>query len=86
MVQATFDFFAETKAQWLDEARYTMRKLLEKQPYVTSDDVHNICPMPKVLHPNTMGSVFSEGFKWNGFVQSKRPSAKGRYIRQWTVK
>lgn len=86
MVQAAFDFYTEQKAQWLDEARWAMKKLLEKQPYVTSDDVHNVCPLPKNLHRNTLGAVFNNEFRSIGFQKSKREAAKGRWIQQWRLK
>jgi hypothetical protein len=86
MVQTTINgLFTEQKQAWLEEARYTARKLLETRESVTIEDVLKECPRPSYLHRNVCGSVFDSDFKSVGFTKSKRPVSKGRWIQQWVL-
>lgn len=80
--------FTKEKQEWIEEAREAMVYLLQTgSSYVTSDDIHRMCPLPRYLHKNTMGSVFnSRDFRSVGYTKSRRPSANGRVIQQWVLR
>lgn len=77
--------FTSEKERWIDEARSTARLLLQTRDYITIEDVLRECPRPSYLHRNTTGAVFGRGFRSVGFVKSKSPTAKGRWIQQWAL-
>jgi hypothetical protein len=71
---------------WLDQARHVAYKIAQDTGEVTSDDVHEKCPLPSVAHHNLMGAVFKDPrFKPIGYRQSARPSAHGRVIRIYCI-
>ncbi len=73
---------------WLEDAREWAMKLCRAglSGTVTSDDVHRLVPAPP--HENCWGAMFKDKrFKSTGtHVQSKRPSAHGRWIQVWELK
>lgn len=87
MVQQQLGFYQQVKKEYLDSARWTARKLLNKQSYVTTDDIWAVCPPPKVLNPKIMGSIFQDrDFESIGFTYTRRPSSHGRPIRKFRMK
>lgn len=58
---------------------------------VTADDAHTylnkqgLSPLMIRTRLSFINSAFSNGFKAVGEVASGRPSAKGRYITEWTA-
>lgn len=76
--------FQKSSQEWLEDARRTAGELLETKPFVTIDDVLEVCPRPQWVHRNTVGSVFKdEGFRVAGFVKSRGARAHGRIICRW---
>lgn len=80
------DMFAKTRQQWLEEGRRVAKRLLRYQETITIEDILQIVPRPTYIHRNCTGAVFNKQFKPVGFVQSKRPISKGRWIMQWKLK
>lgn len=81
------DIFKDAKAAWLDNARATARKLLERRDYITSEDVTAVCPLPKDLHRNTIGGIFQHSdFQMVGVTTARRPAAHNRLIRKWALR
>ena len=78
---------AITYAAWLKEARNCAHRYAGIHGTVTSDDVHRLCPPPPWVHHNAMGGIFrTRAFVSVGFVQSKRPSAHARMIREYVLR
>lgn len=76
-----------TYAAWLKEARNCAHRYAGIHGTVTSDDVHRLCPPPPWVHHNAMGGIFrTRAFVSVGFVQSKRPSAHARMIREYVLR
>ena len=72
------------KSEWLAKARQAVVDHAKKHGQVTSDDLHDICPLPVGAHPNLIGAVWRNlNLTFAGYQQSKRPSAHGRVIRVW---
>lgn len=81
------DIFTQQKRQWIDEARQVAHKLLSEYYSITIDDVLRIHPLPKFLHRNTVGAVFSQReFKKLGLERSTTPQSHGHIITRWTAK
>lgn len=81
------DLFKQPKMAWTEEARNEARKLLEHREYITSEDVTAVCPLPRYLHPNTIGGVFRHAdFQMVGVTLARRPSSNKRLIRKWALK
>jgi hypothetical protein len=81
------DLFASSKTEWLDKAREMARELLKRREYITSEDVTELCPLPRYLHRNTIGGIFQHSdFQMVGVALAKRPSSNGRLIRKWSLK
>jgi hypothetical protein len=72
---------------WLDQARFLAERIAKQKGQVSSDDIHDACPLPDGAHYNLMGAVFKDQrFKPVGYTPSQRPSAHGRIIRIYCVK
>ena len=88
MVQTQFSFIGEQKAAYLDDARAAAKRLLRHRQYITTDDVRAICPVPHMVNPKIMGSVFKHpDFESTGqYVPSRRSEAHGRPIQKFKLK
>jgi hypothetical protein len=85
--QTMLDLFAQSKEQWLAEARKTARELLKTRLAITIEDVLEVCPKPAYLHRNTIGGVFQHSdFRVCGYALAKKPSSHKRLIRLWGLK
>jgi hypothetical protein len=72
---------------WLEQARFLAEKIAREQGRVSSDQIHEVCPLPEEAHPNLMGAVFKDSrFEPVGYIPSQRPSAHGRIIRIYCIK
>jgi len=80
------DMFGLTRQGWLEECRKTAKQLLRFQDSVTVEDILPLVPRPEYIHRNSTGSIFDGQFRSVGWVQSKRPISKGRWIMQWKLK
>lgn len=73
--------------EWLAKARKHAVEIAQAEGRVSSDDIHEICPMPEGAHPNLMGAVFRNiNLYLAGYKRSTRPSAHGRVIRVYKWK
>lgn len=80
------DMFRYSKAEWLDEARYKARKLLERQLYITASDVLLVCPLPAHLHRNTIGMLFRHpDFTLISYTKSRTRSRHGGVVGMWRL-
>lgn len=71
-----------TYADWLREAREKVYLRAKERGRVTSDDVHELTPLPSWVHHNVMGAVFRDKrLRAVGFTHTKRPSGHARTIR-----
>jgi len=88
MVQTQLGFMEETKTNYLDEARATAKRLLRSRMSVTTDDIWEHFPPPKIVNAKIMGQVFRHpDFKATGqFVATRRASSHGRYIQKFELK
>lgn len=78
--------FRQQKEEWLATARITARKLLRTKTRITIEDVLAVCPLPKFLHRNTIGSVFqTREFQKVGRTMSRRHVSHGREIKYWAL-
>jgi hypothetical protein len=78
--------FEATAPTWLDKARQVARDHARVYGTVCADDVQRLCPPPKHIHHNAMGSVFrGSGFVSVGFKQSARTAAHARTIRVYRL-
>lgn len=85
MSKTVNDLFRQSKQDWLEEARQSARKLLSVRYSITIEDVLEVTPLPRYLHHNTIGRVFSnEDFKAIGYTPSRRTAMHGRVVRLWT--
>jgi hypothetical protein len=85
--QTVLDLFAQSKVQWLADARQTARELLKTRDEITIEDVLEVCPKPSYLHRNTVGSVFHSGdFKVVDTAFAKKPSSNKRRICVWGLR
>lgn len=81
------DLFKSQKQDWIDEARKVAHQLLKKQYSVTIEDVLRVHPLPKFLHRNTIGTVFSQSeFSKIGYAPAKKLSSHGRILGVWVEK
>lgn len=81
------DLFKVQKIEWLEKARQTAKDLLKTRDKITIEDVLEVCPLPKFLHRNTIGAVFTrQEFDSVGIVYSRRKSSHRRLIRQWSIR
>lgn len=72
---------------WLIKARKAAIEHAQAYGSVTSDDVHEMHPLPEGAHPNLMGAVFRGiPLYLGGYTHSRRPSARGRIIRVYKAK
>lgn len=82
--QTMLDLFAQSKEQWLAEARQTARELLRTREEITIEDILEKCPRPAYIHRNSTGSVFlHKDFVVVGFTRAKKHSSNGRIICVW---
>ena len=71
---------------WLEQARFAAEKIARERGRVSSDEIHESCPLPPDAHHNLMGAVFKDPrFKPVGYLPSRRPEAHGRIIRIYCV-
>ena len=70
---------------WLERARQEALWVALRHGTVTSDEVYAYVEPPP--HENCWGALFKDKrFKSTGtHVQSRRPSAHGRWIQVWTI-
>jgi hypothetical protein len=81
------DLFKQPKIAWLEKARAEARKLLERKEYITSEEVTEVCPLPRYLHRNTIGGIFQHpDFQVVGVTFARRPSSNSRLIRKWALR
>lgn len=74
-------------AWWLEQARHLAVQIAKRKGFVSSDDIHKVCPLPDTAHHNLMGAVFKDKqFDPVGYCPSTRPSAHGRIIRIYCIK
>lgn len=67
---------------WVERARRVAREIASQRGRVTSDDLHEACPLPADAHHNLMGAVWRGiGLPVLGYETSRRPEAHGRVIR-----
>lgn len=85
--QTAQDLFQMSREDWVEGARLMARHLLETRRTITSEDVTLAWPLPKYLHPNTIGQIFKENSMFHavGYTKAKRPTSNGRVIRIWTL-
>lgn len=70
--------------RWVDDARVAAVTLAQHFGWVTSDRLHDVMGPPP--HENCFGAIFKDKrFVPTGWVQSKRRSAHGRWIRVWRL-
>ena len=73
---------ARHDSAWVEKARRTAREIASQRGRVTSDDLHEVCPLPDGAHHNIMGAVWRGiGLPVLGYETSRRPEAHGRVIR-----
>lgn len=71
---------------WVQKARQKAIEHARIYGTVTSDDVHQICPMPKELHVNSMGAVFNTSeLKLIRYEKSQREKSHSRVIGRYEV-
>lgn len=74
-------------SNWLLEARRAAYRHAREHGIVSADDVQRLCPPPPWVHWNAMGAVFKiKYFQHEGFTTSKRPEARARTIRTYTIR
>jgi len=85
--QTILPLFNQPRAEWLEDARvkaYVIaveRGLKGQLPRLTTDDIHNACPIPDGIDPRVMGAVFaSKDWLKVGYTQSKRKVCHNRPI------
>lgn len=82
-----FNWYTEQKRAYIDDARSTAKKLLQKRPYVTTDDIWKFCPPPRFLNTKVMGNIFHDkDFKSIGFTKTRRLSSHGRLIQKYRLR
>lgn len=87
MTQTGLDLFAPTKELWLSAARGAALQMLRTRPYVTIEDILDVCPRPIEIHRNTTGAVFkTDDFEFYGWEKSRRQLSRGRWVMQWKLK
>lgn len=81
------DLFEKTRSEFLANARWTARILLEHQPTVTSDDIRRHIQLPEGISCKCWGAVFStEEFEKIGYTQTKIKTSHGRPIAIWRLR
>lgn len=86
--QGTLPLFEESQAELVAKLRRVARDLGARNPNgITSDDIHEVCPLPSTVDPRIMGAVFERGL-WEkaGTEPSRRKINHGREIRRWKLK
>lgn len=84
--EAINDVFEITQPDYLAKARAVAIRHAELHGTVTIDDVRRVCPVPKNVSPNVLGSVFcGKLWKCTGITTSSRVAAHGRMIRVWQI-
>lgn len=73
---------ARNDTLWVERARRVARDIAAQRGRVTSDDLHEVCPLPEGAHHNLMGAVWRGiGLPVLGYETSRRPEAHSRVIR-----
>jgi hypothetical protein len=74
--------------EWVHKARAWAVDHAHRTGEVTSDDVHQFCPLPPGIHHNAMGAVFSgtQSLVACGMKKSERPSSHARRILIYKIR
>ena len=76
----------EARADWLAMARASALEVANQKGFVTVDDIHRTCPVPKGIDGRVMGAVFNTAdFEAGDFVLSSRKICHGRPIRRFVL-
>jgi hypothetical protein len=72
----------------VERLRDAARRLAAGGREITSDDVHQACPVPNGVDPRIMGAVFHPRSDWlrTGTKQSRRRENHGRWISIWRLR
>lgn len=81
------DIFGPAKNAWVLKSRKIARELLRSRPWITSEDVTDLNPLPLYFHANTIGRIFRDQpeFKAIGYTIARHAKANGHVIRMWSL-
>ncbi len=74
------------RAAYVTKLRETARHLVAMNPDgITTDDLHDVCPVPPGIERRIMGTAFPKEDGWvkAGWVQSRRKVNHGRPVMKW---
>lgn len=85
--QAVLPLQEAAHEEWIETARELAQSIAAKNGSVTSDDIHEVLPIPGHIDPRIMGAVFKPRRLWHcaGYRASKRKINHGRPIAIWEL-
>ncbi len=88
-VQGVLPLQIKAQPELVEKLRAAARTLAAGGREITSDDVHEVCPVPPGVDPRIMGAVFHPRSEWQrvGTQPSRRRDANhGRWISRWALR
>lgn len=72
--EEALEYWEEVRREFLERARAAARQLIVGKPYITIDDVREVCPPPVECDPRVMGGVFNtKEWEFVGYTRTNRP-------------